>query len=187
MARYSGQQKLLTSSCAPVPPPLTWPLAAAAAAVLAACLGALLAGAGAALGLPSSDLAGSARIVDVDHMHGARAVVREVDVRAIPRLGVHERGVDAGRHALGELGERVRALLEKQPVSLPFTEHIFSFLPAKAGVGASTAALNVAAAMTRAPNARVLLVDFDLSSGMQRFLLNLRHEYSVLDAVQHAH
>ena len=33
------------------------------------------------------------------------AVVREVDVRAVLRLRVHERRVHAGRHAFGELGD----------------------------------------------------------------------------------
>jgi len=39
--------------------------------------------------------------------------------------------------------------------------------------------------MSRRPNAR-LLSDFDLNSGMMRFLLNLRNEYSVIDAVEHS-
>ncbi|HTB12956.1 MAG TPA: AAA family ATPase, partial [Bryobacteraceae bacterium] len=54
------------------------------------------------------------------------------------------------------------------------------------GVGTSTLALNVSAALARRPNTRVLLSDFDLNSGMVRFLLNLRNEYSVIDAVEHS-
>lgn len=90
------------------------------------------------------------------------------------------------RMMLGELAARLRALLDKQPAALSSTDHVFSFLPAKAGSGASTIALNVAASMARAAQSKVLLTDFDLSSGMQRFLLNLNHEYSVTDAVEHA-
>ena len=65
----------------------------------------------------------------------------------------------------------LKILLEKHPVRYAATDQIFSFIPAKAGAGTSTIAVNVAAAMTRIPNTRVLLGDFDLSSGMTRFML----------------
>jgi pilus assembly protein CpaE len=63
---------------------------------------------------------------------------------------------------------------------------ILSFLPSKAGVGASTVALNVSAVLAKKPDARVLLADFDLCAGMTRFLLKLNNEYSVADAAEHA-
>jgi pilus assembly protein CpaE len=80
----------------------------------------------------------------------------------------------------------VKRLLEKHPVQYPAAEQIFTFLPSKAGAGTSTIAANVGAALSRRPNARVLLADFDLSSGMLRFMLKLRNEFSVTDAVAHA-
>jgi pilus assembly protein CpaE len=80
----------------------------------------------------------------------------------------------------------IKILLEKNPVEYAATDQIFSFLPSKAGVGTSTIAANVGAALARLPDMRVLLADFDLSSGMLRFMLNLRSEFSVTDAVEHA-
>ena len=63
---------------------------------------------------------------------------------------------------------------------------MFAFLPSKAGVGASTLALNISAALARRGDGRVLLSDFDLSSGMLRFMLKLQNEYCVLDAMEHS-
>jgi pilus assembly protein CpaE len=88
--------------------------------------------------------------------------------------------------AVKEMALRIAAQLERQPEIGGGTNHIYSFLPAKAGSGASTIALNVAAAISRGEKSRVLLSDFDLSSGMLRFLLNLDREHSVINAVQHA-
>jgi len=82
--------------------------------------------------------------------------------------------------------DHVKTLLERKPPTLGSTTQVFSFLPSKAGVGTSTLALNISASMARRPSTRVLLSDFDLNSGMMRFLLNLRNEYSVIDAVEHS-
>ncbi|MEJ7606081.1 MAG: hypothetical protein WKF37_07390 [Bryobacteraceae bacterium] len=67
----------------------------------------------------------------------------------------------------------------------PRTEHVYAFLPSKAGVGASTLAVNVAVAMA-AQCGPALLADLDLNCGMTRFLLNLNNPNSVVDAVGHA-
>jgi pilus assembly protein CpaE len=80
----------------------------------------------------------------------------------------------------------VKVLLEKKPPSFETTGQIFAFLPSKAGAGTSTIALNVSSAMARRPNTRVILSDFDLNSGMMRFMLKLQNEYSVLDAVENS-
>jgi pilus assembly protein CpaE len=82
--------------------------------------------------------------------------------------------------------DHVKALLARKPPTHDATTQVFSFLPSKAGVGTSTLALNISAALARRSGMRVLLSDFDLNSGMMRFLLNLRNEYSVIDAVEHA-
>jgi pilus assembly protein CpaE len=85
--------------------------------------------------------------------------------------------------AVLESVESVKKLLRERPAVYDTTDQIFSFLPSKAGVGASTIALNVSAALARRPNTRVLLSDFDLSSGMLRFMLKLTNEYSAPDAI----
>lgn len=63
---------------------------------------------------------------------------------------------------------------------------MFAFLPSKAGVGTSTVALNTAIALARTPNNHTLLSDFDLNSGMIRFMLKLENAYGVVDAAENA-
>jgi pilus assembly protein CpaE len=108
-------------------------------------------------------------------------------LRETMRLGVREFLSDPFERALlMESIGHMKALLERKPTSYDATTQVFSFLPSKAGVGTSTLALNVSAALAKRPNTRVLLSDFDLNSGMMRFLLNLRNEFSVIDAVEHS-
>lgn len=90
------------------------------------------------------------------------------------------------REPLVEALMRVREMLQSKPAYIESTDNVFSFLPSKAGVGASTMALNVAVALSRQPNSSVLLSDFDLNSGMMRFMLKLTNDYSVTDAAEHA-
>lgn len=108
-------------------------------------------------------------------------------LRETMRLGIREFLADPfERSLLLDSIVHVKTLLERKPPTHGTTGQVFSFLPSKAGVGTSTMALNVSAALARRQNTRVLLSDFDLNSGMMRFLLNLRNEYSVIDAVEHA-
>ena len=81
---------------------------------------------------------------------------------------------------------RIKDALDKRPAELGATDQVFSFLPSKAGVGTSTIALNVSVAMSKMPNANVLLSDFDLNSGMVRFMLKLDNSYCVTDAAEHS-
>ncbi len=103
-----------------------------------------------------------------------RAGVRDFLTEPLERAAVLE--------ALGT----VKALIERRPPALESTNQIFAFLPSKAGVGTSTIALNVSAAIARRADTHVLLADFDLNSGMMRFMLKLQNEFSVIDAVEHA-
>ena len=90
------------------------------------------------------------------------------------------------RQAVLELTARLREAAEKKPPPIESTDLVFAFLPSKAGVGTSTITLNTACALSRVPKPGVLLADFDLNSGMQRFMLKLDHAYSLVDAVEHA-
>ncbi len=118
------------------------------------------------------------------------AVHSEMDPRLLRetmRAGVREFLADPfDRHNLLEALKTVKALVERKPPVLESTNQIFAFLPSKAGVGTSTIALNVSGALARRPNTHVLLADFDLNSGMMRFMLKLQNEYSVLDAVENS-
>jgi Flp pilus assembly CpaE family ATPase len=66
------------------------------------------------------------------------------------------------------------------------SELLYSFLPSKPGVGATTLAVNSTMAIARSAETRALLLDFDLNSGMTRFVLNLPGTGSVLDAAKHS-
>jgi pilus assembly protein CpaE len=81
---------------------------------------------------------------------------------------------------------RVKENLDRNPLRPFESEYIFSFLPAKPGVGTSTVAMNAAWACSRQPETKTLLVDLDLNSGMQRFMLKLDNEYSIVDAAENA-
>jgi len=108
-------------------------------------------------------------------------------VRTMMRLGVREFiSFPFDRQSLTDSLQHVADRLARKPAAYLTTTQLFSFLPSKAGVGTSTLALNVASALARDPTGRVLLSDFDLNSGMIRFLLKLQNTYSVLDAVEHS-
>jgi pilus assembly protein CpaE len=81
---------------------------------------------------------------------------------------------------------RVKENLDRNPLRPFESEYIFSFLPAKPGVGTSTVAMNAAWACSRQPETKTLLMDLDLNSGMQRFMLKLDNEYSIVDAAENA-
>jgi pilus assembly protein CpaE len=126
---------------------------------------------------------GDALQVIAIHRNSDPSVLREA-----MRAGVRDFVADPfDRRALLEAIARVKGQLEHHPSSSEFTGQIFSFLPSKAGVGASTLALNLSAALARRPETHVLLTDFDLSAGMMRFMLKLQNEYSVIDAIEHSH
>jgi pilus assembly protein CpaE len=81
---------------------------------------------------------------------------------------------------------RVDDNLRRRPVSGQSTDLVYTFLPAKPGVGASTLAVNASLAIARFHPDGALLADFDLNSGVVRFLLNLNTAYTVLDAAEKA-
>lgn len=90
------------------------------------------------------------------------------------------------RQNIHEAITRVSEQLEKRPPTFQSSDLVYSFLPSKAGVGTSTIALNVAVAMSRLAETNVMLSDFDLNSGMMRFMLKLDNTYSVADAAEHS-
>jgi pilus assembly protein CpaE len=88
------------------------------------------------------------------------------------------------RNLLMDSLRRLDETLEKKPVATDATDLLYSFLPSKAGVGTSTIALNTAVALSKIDKTRTFLGDFDLSSGMIRFMLKLENSYSVIDAAE---
>jgi Flp pilus assembly CpaE family ATPase len=105
----------------------------------------------------------------------------------VMRAGVREfLALPFERQPLRDTLSRVKDLLAKRPPTIDATDAVFSFLPAKAGSGASTLALNTSVALSLLPNTEPLLADFDLNSGLIRFMLKLNNPYSVTDAVENA-
>ena len=82
--------------------------------------------------------------------------------------------------------ERLKDALARRPLECDATDLVYAFLPSKAGVGTSTIALNTAVALSTTGKARTLLTDFDLNSGMIRFMLKLDNQYSIVDAAERA-
>ncbi len=108
-------------------------------------------------------------------------------LRETMRAGVREFLTDPFDDAsVSDALRNASALLQKKPPVYEATNQIISFLPSKAGVGATTLALNISAALARGKEGSVLLTDFDLNSGMVRFLLKLTTEYSLIDAVENS-
>lgn len=78
--------------------------------------------------------------------------------------------------------ERISAQVAQRPPQQVETDMVFSFFPARPGLGASTIAVNTAAALAEMPDLSVLLADFDLHNGVLRLLLNLQNGCSLAEA-----
>src|SRR5271163_2995425 len=118
------------------------------------------------------------------------AISRFVDPQIlleVMRAGIREfASLPFDRQALVDALIRIKDAVQAKPPAIEATHQVFSFLPSKAGVGTSTLAMNAAVAMSRVPDSSVLLSDFDLNSGMVRFMLKLESTYCVTDAAEHA-
>ena len=105
----------------------------------------------------------------------------------IMRAGIREfLAAPFDHNCVGDCLNRVSENLARRPVSLQSSDLLYSFLPAKPGVGATTLAINASLAVARHPDITGLLMDFDLNCGMIRFMLKLSGNYSVLDACEHS-
>jgi len=109
-------------------------------------------------------------------------VLREIMLAGVREFVAYPFEPDALRESLRHTAALVKG---RAPGDHPAARMV-AFVPSKAGVGTSTMALNVSAALARQLGARVLLADLDLHSGMTRFLLKLTNERSVLDAMEHS-
>ena len=78
-------------------------------------------------------------------------------------------------------------MLERKPPSIESTDLLLAFIPAKAGVGCSTIALNTSIALSQLPDTKTLLADFDLNCGIVDFMLQTESKYSIASAVENAH
>ncbi len=81
---------------------------------------------------------------------------------------------------------RLRRLVLPEPPVQVEEGHAIAFTSPKPGSGASTIATQTAFALERLTGKRVLLADCDLTGGTIGFYLKLSHNYSLVDALQHA-
>jgi pilus assembly protein CpaE len=87
----------------------------------------------------------------------------------------------AVQSCVGRLAENLR----NRPLTLTSSDYVYSFVPAKPGVGATTLAIGAALSVA-GEDTPTLLADFDFNCGMIRFMLKLDSEHSIMDALQHA-
>lgn len=81
----------------------------------------------------------------------------------------------------------VDSILQRARPDYGLSDRVYSFLPAKAGVGSTTVALNTSFAIAEVSRQPTLLADCDLRGGILRFLLKLTNHFSLQDAVLASH
>jgi pilus assembly protein CpaE len=88
---------------------------------------------------------------------------------------------------LNEALKRIGDLIQQNPPNIESTDSVFAFLPAKAGSGATTIAVNTSLALSKISEKGVLLADLDLNSGLVGFMLLLANsQYTIVDAAENA-
>ena len=92
---------------------------------------------------------------------------------------------DNGAELRGSL-DRVRQALDACPPSFRREGHVFSFLPAKPGSGASTVAAHAASLLAASLRGKAALIDLDLNCGIQGFIHAMSNSMTVADAAEYA-
>ena len=143
--------------------------------------------------------------LNIENMHMAELIARQLEAEfpAIQRVALHpSQDVTVLRRVLqlrmtqllsspfesvevGEVLDQLERDLEVRPVVIDSTDRFFAFMPAKAGVGASTIAANTTWAFSQIENTSVLLADFDMASGVTEFMFNTSHDRNLADATAH--
>jgi len=77
--------------------------------------------------------------------------------------------------------DQIQRDLEARPATINSTDRFFAFMPAKAGVGASTIAANATWAFSQPKDAVVLLADFDMHSGVTGFMFDKEADHKLVD------
>jgi pilus assembly protein CpaE len=110
-----------------------------------------------------------------------RAGATPEDLVQLMRAGMRDVLPSLTKEDLLQAARRAAAKLEAPEVA--FGE-LNVFLPAKPGCGATTIALNTAAAISRLTVDPALLLDFDIRLGVTSFLLRAEGTHTMLDALQ---
>lgn len=143
--------------------------------------------------------------LNIENLHMAELIARQLEAEfpAIQRVALHSsQDVTVLRRVLqlhmtqllsspfestevGQVLDQLERDLEVRPVVIDSTDCFFAFMPAKAGVGASTLAANTTWAFSQMENPSVLLADFDMASGVTEFMFNISHDRNLADATAH--
>lgn len=143
--------------------------------------------------------------LSIESLHHAEPIARQLEAEfpAIQRVAIHSsQDVAVLRCVLqlrmtqllsspfenaevGEVLDRLERDLEVRPVVIDSTDRFFAFIPAKAGVGASTIAANTTWAFSKMENTSVLLADFDMASGVIEFMFDTSHDRNLGDVTAH--
>ncbi len=86
---------------------------------------------------------------------------------------------------VGQVLDQIERELEVRPATIDSTDRFFAFMPAKAGVGASTIAANTTWAFSQMENTTTLLADFDMASGVTGFMFDATHDRTLADVGAH--
>jgi pilus assembly protein CpaE len=117
------------------------------------------------------------------------AIGRDADpavLMAVMRAGIREFvAYPFDRSIVKPCLERILDNVRNRPVSVILSDAVYSFLPSKPGVGATTLAIG-ATLSAASEDTPALLADFDFNCGMVRFMLRLNSAYSIVDALAHA-
>ncbi len=132
------------------------------------------------------------RTIELIHAHAPEVTIFAVgemdqptNIVSAMRAGAREfLDHGASREALIEAFTRFSATLSRAQRSSS-KARVFTFLNAKGGAGATTAAVNTAVALQEA-HGRVVLVDF-ASLGHTALQMNLRPQFTLVDALQNLH
>ena len=115
---------------------------------------------------------------------------RRVDeklARRLMHLGIRECLVPpVTQDKLKEVIDFLQHQLERHPRPVPRPADLYTFFPAKPGVGTTTIVLGVSCALAEELSVRTLLLDCDLAAGIINFRLKLGNSSSILDAINHA-
>ena len=125
--------------------------------------------------MPGLPVVGVAHQVDADLAH------------RLMHLGIREYLTPPlTQNKLIELADFLRTHLQRHPRAAARPADLYTFLPAKPGVGTTTIALGASCALAEELSVRTLLLDCDLAAGIVKFHLKLGNSASVLDALGHA-
>ncbi len=151
-------------------------------------------------------LSPQAILLDVDSVAEAVATAKAIDTYApgVPvvamgsssnpeillemmRVGIREMLLTPFDEAdVREALARVAEAAARAPRPADISENVYALLPSKPGVGTTTVAVNLSAALAQVSGSRSFLADFDLNSGLVAFMLKLETPYSVTQAAENA-